>query len=59
MKNCTAEHRGSGRQTSPALSTAESELAEGIEELIMGDSVDVMIQELAQRPYAQVIKIDN
>ena len=27
--------------------------------LIMGDSVDVMIQELSERPYAKVIKIDN
>eukprot|EP00435_Cladocopium_sp_Y103_P033459 s3339_g8.t1 len=48
-----------GRQASPALSTAESELAKGIEGLVMGDSVDVMIQELSQRPYAKVIKIDN
>ena len=37
---------------------AESELAEGIEGLIMNDSVDVMIEELAQRPYAKVIRID-
>ena len=43
-----------GRQPTPALSTAESELAEAVEGMIMGDSVDVMIQELAQKPYACV-----
>ena len=48
-----------GRQPTPALSTAESELAEAVEGMIMGDSVDVMIQELAQKPYAKMIKIDN
>ena len=49
----------SGRQGVPALSTAESELIEAIEGVVMGDSVDVMIQELVQHPYVKVIKIDN
>ena len=49
----------SGRQGVPALSTAESELIEAIEGVIMGDSVDVMIQELVQHPYVKVIKVDN
>ena len=49
----------SGRQGAPALSTAESELTEGIDGMIMGDSVDVLILELSQDTYAKVIKIDN
>ena len=49
----------SGRQGVPALSTADSELIEAIEGVIMGDSVDVMIQELIQRPYVKIIKVDN
>ena len=49
----------SGRQSMPSLSTAESELGEAIEGLTMGDSVDVLVQEMAERSYEKVIKIDN
>ena len=49
----------SGRQGAPALSTAESELTEGIDGMIKGGSVDVLILELSQDTYAKVIKIDN
>ena len=49
----------SGRQGVPALSTAESELIEAIEGVIMGDSVDVMIQELSKKPYVKIVKVDN
>ena len=48
-----------GRQPSPALSTAESELSEAIEGLTMGDSVDVLLQEMVRRSYGRVIKVDN
>ena len=48
-----------GRQSVPALSTAESELQEAIEGLVMGDSVDVLIQELVRAPYVKLVKIDN
>ena len=59
MWGSTAIMWKAGKQPTPALSTAESELAEAVEGMIMGDSVDVMIQELAQKPYAKMIKIDN
>ena len=59
MWGSTAIMWKAGKQSTPALSTAESELAEAVEGMIMGDSVDVMIQELAQKPYAKMIKIDN
>ena len=49
----------SGRQGAPARSTAESELTEGIDGMIMGDSVDILILELRQDTYTKVIKIDN
>lgn len=49
----------SGKQGSPALSTAESELNEALEGLVMGDSVDSLAQELTDEPYAKVIKVDN
>ena len=48
-----------GRQSVPALSTAESELQEAIEGLVMGDSVDVLVQELIDSSYVKVVKIDN
>ena len=49
----------SGRQGAPALSSAESKLAEGIDGMIMGDSVDVLVSELSSDTYGEVIKIDN
>ena len=49
----------SGRQASPSLSTAESELCEAIEGIIMGDSVDVVIQEMHQGRYIKMVKVDN
>lgn len=49
----------SGRQSIPALSTAESELNEAIEGLVMGDAVDVVCDEITTQRYAKVIKIDN
>ena len=49
----------SGKQGAPALSTAESELAEGIDGMVMGDSVDVLVSELSSDTYGKVIKIDN
>ena len=49
----------SGRQGAPALSTAESELAEGIDGMVMGDSVDVLVLELSNDTYAKVIKKDR
>ena len=48
-----------GRQGTPSLSTAESELSEAIEGLSMGDAVEVMTQEIWGRPYAKVLKVDN
>lgn len=48
-----------GRQQSPALSTAESELSEAIEGLTMGDGEDVLLQEMVRRSYGRVIKVDN
>ena len=49
----------SGKQTVPSLSTAESELGEAIEGLTMGDSIDVLIQEISQRSYVKKIKVGN
>ena len=49
----------SGRQAVPSLSTAESELQEAIEGLVMGDSVDVLIQEVAEKAYSRTVKVDN
>ena len=49
----------SGKQSVPALSTAESELGEAVEGMVMGDSVDVLIQEVEEKPYGKVIKVDN
>ena len=37
----------SGKQSVPSLSTAESELGEAIEGLTMGDSIDVLVQEMS------------
>ena len=48
-----------GRQGVPCLSTAESELGEAIEGVIMGDAVDCMVQEIAGGRYGRIIKIDN
>ena len=48
-----------GQTGAPALSTAESELNEAIEGMSMGDAVDVLIQEVMQKPYTKVIKVDN
>ena len=41
----------SGRQPLAPLSTAESELQEGIEGMTMGDSCDVLIMEVEKDPY--------
>ena len=49
----------SGRQSIPSLSTAESELGEAIEGLTMGDSIDVLIQEMSEGSYEKTIKVDN
>ena len=49
----------SGKQSVPALSTAESELGEAIEGLTMGDSIDVLIQEMSRGGYGKTIKVDN
>ena len=49
----------SGKQSVPSLSTAESELGEAIEGLTMGDSIDVLIQELSQKSYVKTVKVDN
>ena len=51
--------RKSGRQSIPSLATAESELAEAIEGLTMGDSIDVLIQEMPEKGYEKTIKVDN
>ena len=48
-----------GRQSQPSLSTAESELGEAIEGVIMGDAVDCMVQEICGARYGRVIRIDN
>ena len=48
-----------GKQATPSLSTAESELGEAIEGLVMGDAVDCMINELTGGGYGKVVKIDN
>ena len=42
-----------GRQGIPCLSTAESELGEAIEGVIMGDAVDCMVQEIAGGRYGR------
>ena len=47
----------SGRQSMPSLSTAESELSEAVEG--MGDSVDVLVQEIFEEGYPKIIKVDN
>eukprot|EP00438_Fugacium_kawagutii_P029112 Skav233709 [mRNA] locus=scaffold2120:28636:35173:- [translate_table: standard] len=49
----------SGKQSMPSLSTAESELMEAIEGMIMGDSVDAVCGEVHQKTYTKVIRIDN
>lgn len=49
----------SSRQSTPALSTAESELLEAIEGLTMGDSVDVLIQEISNTVGGKKIRVDN
>ena len=49
----------SGRQTLAPLSTAESELQEGIEGMTMGDSCDVLIMEVEMSAYQKVLKVDN
>lgn len=48
-----------GRQANPSLSTAESELIDAIEGMVMGDSVDVLIQELNHDHYTRILKVDN
>ena len=48
-----------GKQATPSLSTAKSELGEAIEGLVMGDAVDCMIKELTGGGYGKVVKIDN
>ena len=45
------------RQSIPSLSTAESELSEAVEG--MGDSVDVLVQEIFEEGYPKIIKVDN
>ena len=49
----------SGRQTLAPLSTAESELQEGIEGMTMGDSCDVLVMDIHDRAYAKLLKVDN
>ena len=49
----------SGKQSVPSLSTAESELGEAIEGLTMGDSIDVLVQEMTKGGYGKTIKVDN
>ena len=49
----------SSRQSTPALSTAESELLEAIEGLTMGGSVDVLIQEISNTVGGKKIRVDN
>ena len=49
----------SGRQTLAPLSTAESELQEGIEGMTMGDSCDVLIMEVEMSAYQKILKVDN
>ena len=49
----------SGRQSIPSLSTAESELSEAVEGMVMGDSVDVLVQEIFEEGYPKIIKVDN
>ena len=48
-----------GRQSLAPLSTAESELQEGIEGMTMGDSCDVLIMEIESEIYSKVLKVDN
>ena len=48
-----------GRQTLAPLSTAESELQEGIEGMTMGDSCDVLIMEVESAAYQKILKVDN
>ena len=49
----------SGRQTLAPLSTAESELQEGIEGMTMGDSCDVLVMDVHDRVYSKVLKVYN
>lgn len=49
----------SGRQGSPSLSTAESELIEALEGMIMGNSIDAVTQELIAEDYVKLLKVDN
>ena len=49
----------SGKQSIPSLSTAESELSEAVEGMVMGDSVDALIQEIFEEGYPKIIKVDN
>ena len=48
-----------GRQGTPSLSTAESELGEAVEGVIMGDAADCMVQEIHGGGYGKVVRIDN
>ena len=48
-----------GKQGYPSLSTAESELGEAMEAVVMGDAVDCMVQEISGSRYGKVIRIDN
>lgn len=49
----------SGRQRVPLFSTAESKLTEALEGMVMGDSVDVVIQEIVSKGYSKILKVDN
>ena len=49
----------SGRQSIPSLSTAESELSEAVEGMVMGDSVDVLVQEIFEEGYPKIIKVEK
>ena len=50
----------SSRQSFPALSTAESELMEMIEGMVLGDSVDALIQEIkTEMDYSRTLIGDN
>ena len=49
----------SSKQSFPALSTAECELMEMIEGMIVGDSVDAMISELEEDGYMRSLQGDN
>ena len=49
----------SGKQAAPSLSTAESELTEAVEGMVIGDSVDVLVQEVSEHVYSRLLKVDN